>query len=68
MIAQDQPGLLHRIGSKFSQEKCNIGTALINTKGQTAIDVFYLTSGGTKFKPELPERLRKALVEELRSK
>jgi UTP:GlnB (protein PII) uridylyltransferase len=52
VIAQDQPGLLHRI----------------STEGQTVIDVFYITSGEAKVKPEHQERLRKALLEELPSK
>ncbi len=68
VIAQDQPGLLHRISSKFSSEKCNIEIALIETEGQMAIDVFYLTSGGAKLAPEYQERLRAALLEELTPK
>jgi [protein-PII] uridylyltransferase len=68
VIAQDQPGLLHRISSKFSSEKCNIEIALIETEGQMAIDVFYLTSGGAKLTPEHQERLRAALLEELTPK
>jgi [protein-PII] uridylyltransferase len=68
VIAQDQPGLLHRISSKFSSEKCNIEIALIETEGQMAIDVFYLTSAGAKLTPEHQERLRAALIEELSRK
>ncbi|MGA9143133.1 MAG: [protein-PII] uridylyltransferase [Candidatus Acidiferrales bacterium] len=67
VIAQDQPGLLHRISSKFAHEKCNIEIALIDTEGQTAIDVFYLTSGGSKLGAEQQERLRVALLAELGS-
>jgi [protein-PII] uridylyltransferase len=68
VIAQDQPGLLHRISSTFSNEKCNIEIALIETEGQTAIDVFYLTSGGAKLTAEHEERLRQSLIQEVRSR
>jgi [protein-PII] uridylyltransferase len=65
VITQDRPGLLYRISSQFSRENCNIEIALIETEGQMAIDVFYLTSEGAKLKPEHQERLRTALLEEL---
>jgi [protein-PII] uridylyltransferase len=64
VIAQDQPGLLYRISSQFAREACNIEIALIDTEGQTAIDVFYLTSGGAKLAPEQQSRLQTALVAE----
>jgi [protein-PII] uridylyltransferase len=64
VIAQDQPGLLYRISSQFAREECNIEIALIDTEGQTAIDVFYLTSGGAKLGPEQQARLQTALVAE----
>jgi [protein-PII] uridylyltransferase len=67
VVAQDQPGLLYRISSQFAHEKCNIEIALIDTEGQTAIDVFYLTSGGAKLGPEQQGRLQTALVTELAS-
>jgi [protein-PII] uridylyltransferase len=65
VITQDRPGLLYRISSQFSRENCNIEIALIETEGQMAIDVFYLTSEGAKLKPAHQERLRTALLEEL---
>jgi [protein-PII] uridylyltransferase len=65
VVAQDQPGLLHRISSKFSEHNCSIDIALIETEGQTAIDVFYLTSGGAKLTPDHQSRVRAALLAEL---
>jgi [protein-PII] uridylyltransferase len=65
IITQDQPGLLYRISSVFAQQDCNIDIALIDTEGQTAIDVFYLTTAAGKLAPEHQERLRQSLVKEL---
>jgi [protein-PII] uridylyltransferase len=67
VIAQDRPGLLHRISSCLSQEKCNIEIALIDTEGQMAIDVFYLTSGGEKLSSEHERRIHKGLMETLKA-
>jgi [protein-PII] uridylyltransferase len=68
IITQDQPGLLYRISSQFARQNCNIEIALIETEGQMAIDVFYLSSGGAKLRPEHQERLCAALLEELKAK
>jgi [protein-PII] uridylyltransferase len=64
IITQDQPGLLYRISSVFAQQECNIDIALIDTEGQTAIDVFYLTTAGGKLATEHQERLRQSLAKE----
>jgi [protein-PII] uridylyltransferase len=67
VIAQDRPRLLHRISSCLSKLGCNIEIALIDTEGQMAIDVFYLTSGGKKLTVDLQKKVGKALGDELKS-
>ena len=61
IVTQDRPGILHEIGSALARLACNIEVALIDTEGQKAIDVFYLTSSGTKITPQKQELLREVL-------
>ncbi len=65
VLTQDRPGLLYRMCSLVSKHECNIEIALIETEGQMAIDVLYLTSGGAKLTPNRQAALGKALREEL---
>jgi [protein-PII] uridylyltransferase len=61
IITQDRAGLLYEIGSALARLACNIEVALIDTEGQKAIDVFYLTSQGQKLAPQKQELLREVL-------
>jgi len=65
LITQDRPGLLYQIGSTLASNGCNIEVALIDTEGQKATDVFYLTREGAKLGPALKERLQEELLHTL---
>jgi len=61
IMAQDRPGLLYDVGSALARLGFNIDVALIDTEGQKAIDVFYLTEHGNKLAQPKQELLREVL-------
>jgi [protein-PII] uridylyltransferase len=65
ILTQDRPGLLYRMCSLVSKHECNIEIALIETEGQMAIDVLYLTSGRAKLTSNRQAALEQALRDEL---
>jgi len=64
-VAQDRPGLLYHVSSKLAKQGCNIEVALIDTEGQKAIDVFYLTVGGAKLDAGRQKALAEALLQDI---
>ena len=62
VTAQDRPGLLYDIGTCLSEFGCNIEAGIVDTQGQTAIDVFYLTCAGNKLDAAHQQQLRAELL------
>ena len=63
VVAQDNPGLLRALTLTLAAGKCNVDVALIDTEGETAIDVFYVTQNQAKLAQAEEEKLRKALLD-----
>jgi len=63
VVAQDVPGLLRAISATLSDLGHNVEVALIDTEGEMAIDVFYLTSAGGQLAETQKKVLRQALAE-----
>jgi [protein-PII] uridylyltransferase len=61
VVAQDIPGLLRAISMTLSSLGYNLEIALIDTEGEMAIDVFYVTCDGSKLDANHEAQLRAAL-------
>jgi [protein-PII] uridylyltransferase len=63
VVAQDIPGLLRAVSLALAGRGCNIEVALVDTEGETAIDVFYVTRDGAKLDAAEEKALKKAPLE-----
>jgi [protein-PII] uridylyltransferase len=68
VIAQDEPGLLRTIGLVLSDAHASVEVALVDTEGEMAIDVFYITVQGEKLNESAQLALKKALEGRLSTK
>ena len=48
IVADDAPGLLHRMSRVIAEQGCDLDLALIATEGRKAIDVLHVTKAGRK--------------------
>ena len=65
VIAQDSPGLLRALSLTLAEYQCNIEVALIDTEGEVAIDVFYVTRAAAKLNEEQTIALGRALEQQI---
>jgi [protein-PII] uridylyltransferase len=62
VVAQDVPGLLRAVSLALAGRGCNIEVALVDTEGEMAIDVFYVTRNGSKLDAAEEKELKKELL------
>ncbi|MDX2180794.1 MAG: HD domain-containing protein [Bryobacteraceae bacterium] len=62
VVAEDRPGLLYDLARSIYEAGCNIEIVLVNTEAHKALDVFYVTSAGSRLSAALQESLRVRLL------
>ena len=63
LMAPDAVGLLYTIADRISSLRCNIDLVLINTEGERAVDVFYLSRDGCRLGPGLRQELEAQILQ-----
>ena len=61
IVADDAPGLLHRITRVLSAQGCDLHLALIATEGKRAIDVLHVTCAGGKLSEDSQDSMAREL-------
>jgi [protein-PII] uridylyltransferase len=61
IVADDAPGLLHRISRVLSAQGCDLHLALIATEGKRAIDVLHVTCAGGKLSDDSQDSIGREL-------
>jgi [protein-PII] uridylyltransferase len=61
IVADDAPGLLHRITRVLSAQGCDLHLALIATEGKRAIDVLHVTCAGGKLSGDSQDSIAREL-------
>ncbi len=67
VVARDTPGLLRTLAAGLAACRANIEVALVDTEGEVAIDVFYLTGASGKLSAAEQGCIRDHLWERLRA-
>lgn len=63
VVAQDLAGLLYAISTTLGEARCSIEVAVIDTEGDTAIDVFYLTQDDAPLESDDLPALKQKLLD-----
>jgi [protein-PII] uridylyltransferase len=62
IVAQDRPGLLYDVARTISAAGCSIDIVLLDTEAHKALDVLYVSRGGSKLDPETQQQLTAQLT------